>query len=136
MKFCTKCGRQLDDNAMYCDKCGSTVVGGSSDSFAADPFNENNGMYNDSINSTSAPQPTQSKRNDNATMKLVAKIFMILSCVAAGFALIPLAWMIPMTVSYCNKIKNHEEVSLGFKICTLIFVNMVSGILMLCDEEL
>lgn len=25
MKFCTKCGNQLSDQANFCDKCGSPV---------------------------------------------------------------------------------------------------------------
>ena len=37
------------------------------------------------------------KKDD--TMKLIVKIFMILGCISFGWALIPLAWCIPMTVS-------------------------------------
>lgn len=29
MKFCSHCGAQLDDNAIFCSKCGSPVSSGS-----------------------------------------------------------------------------------------------------------
>jgi len=49
--------------------------------------------------------------------------------------LIPLSWQIPMTVIYFRKTKNGEPVSVGFKVCVLIFVSLISGILMLCDSQ-
>ena len=53
----------------------------------------------------------------------------------AFFYLIPLAWCIPMTVIYFNKVKNGEEVSTAFKVCSLLFVSLLGGIFMLCDDE-
>lgn len=61
---------------------------------------------------------------------------MIISCVAGGWALIPLCWMLPMTISYSRAIKEGREVSTAFKVCTLIFVNLISGILMLVSDDL
>ena len=80
--------------------------------------------------------PTVVQSGDDETMSTVIKIFLILGCIAQGWMLIPLAWCIPMTVSYFGKVKNHEKMGMGFKICTLLFVSVVAGILMLCDEEL
>ena len=34
--------------------------------------------------------------------------------------LISCAWTIPMTVSYFKKLENHETISIGFKICSLL----------------
>ena len=69
-------------------------------------------------------------------MKTVIKVFMILGCVVGACAyLIPLAWCIPMTVIYFRKLKNNEPISTGFKVCSLLFVSLVGGILMLCDKE-
>lgn len=70
-------------------------------------------------------------------MKNIAKAFMIVGTVLTslmGF-LIPLAWCLPMTIHYCKKVKNGEPVSIGFKVCTLLFVGQIAGILMLCDRE-
>lgn len=106
MKYCSKCGNELLDDAVICPKCGCAVEG----------------MGN--------PEAV----NNRSGLQIAAKIFMILGCIAYGWLLIPLAWCIPMTVSYFGKAERGEPVSIGFKICTLLFVNMIAGILMLCDD--
>lgn len=69
-------------------------------------------------------------------LKTVAKAFLIVGCVASVFSfLIPLCWTIPMTVYYWRAVSERRRVGLGFKICTLLFVNTVAGILMLCDGD-
>ena len=68
-------------------------------------------------------------------MKTAAKVFMILRCVISGFALIPLCWTVPMTVHYCRAVREHRRVGVGFKVCSLLFVSLIAGILMLCDPE-
>lgn len=40
-----------------------------------------------------------------------------------------------MTVSMSRKLKNGQPISVGFKVCTLLFLNTVSGILLLCIPE-
>lgn len=49
-------------------------------------------------------------------------------------SLITLSWCLPMTIVYFHKIKSGARIGTGFKICTLIFVSQVAGILMLCDK--
>lgn len=46
-----------------------------------------------------------------------------------------LLFQIPMTVIYWTKIKNGEDVVIGFKVCALLFANLVAGIFMLCDTK-
>ncbi len=104
MKYCTKCGAELLDEAVICPNCGCAVEN-----------NQNN-----------------SERN---TLGLIAKVFMIISCVVMGFYLIPLAWCIPMTIEVSNRLKRHEPIGTGLKVCTLIFVNIISGILLLCMND-
>jgi uncharacterized membrane protein YvbJ len=106
MKYCSKCGNQLFDEAVICPQCGCAT-----------------GYQEHTI------------RKQTSTMQTVAKIFMIIGTVINGFAIIPLAWCVPMTLSYINKIKNGERVGTGFKVCTLLFVNTIAGILMLCDDD-
>ena len=79
-------------------------------------------------------QPVAPRESGLAT---VAKIFMIIGTVASALSLflIPLAWCIPMTMAYWKKLKTGEPISVGFKICTLLFVNTIAGILMLCDKD-
>ena len=49
--------------------------------------------------------------------------------------LIPLAWQIPMTVVVGKKMKTGEQIGTGFKVCVLLFVNIIAGILLLCRQE-
>lgn len=117
MKFCSKCGRQLPDDAVFCDKCGSAV--------SHDPF--------DTVPVGNVNSQPKVRRDDTAV--LVIKIFMILGCLSMAALLIPLAWCIPMTVSYFRKAESGEPLSVGYKICTLIFVSLVAGIIMLCMDD-
>ncbi|MBQ6839254.1 MAG: zinc-ribbon domain-containing protein [Oscillospiraceae bacterium] len=112
MKYCSNCGTQLADDAVFCTGCGSALQAAPVSPYAN-------------------PAPV-AKESGLAT---AAKILMIISTVVMGLYLIPLAWCIPMTVSYCKKLKNNEPISTGFKVCTLLFVNTISGILMLCDKD-
>lgn len=106
MKFCRYCGSQVRDEAVFCPNCGC------------------------------ATKENTSHEEKKSALQTVAMIFMILGCVAGGFMLIPLCWCIPMTVIYANSLNGtRSPVGLGFKICTLIFVSLVAGILMLCDDD-
>ncbi len=116
MKYCSVCGKELNDDASYCDKCGAKT----SDVGTNDVARNENG--------------TVIAKHDE-TLSLLAKILMILSCIGGAIALIPLAWCIPMTVSYWRAVEENRPVSTGFKVCTLIFVNIIAGILMLCDNK-
>lgn len=109
-KTCFNCGTIIEDNtSVYCPNCGKALG--------------NNGY--------------------SSGMLTAAYILMILTCVAAGVAgiltlgigLITLAWLIPMTVHIHKREKSNEPLSVGFKICTLIFCNVIAGILLLCDSK-
>lgn len=106
MKYCSRCGTQLVDQAVICIGCGCSV----------------------------GPAPsTQAKKDSGLTT--AAKVLMVLGTIVMGIYILPLAWCIPMTVSYFNKVKNNQPISTGFKVCSLLFVSTVAGILMLCDKD-
>ena len=111
MKYCTKCGAQIHDEAVVCVNCGC-----------------NTGYV--AVNSTSL-------NSQNSGMITTIKVLMIIGTVYFAFMgfCIPLAWCLPMTLSYFKKIENGEPISMNFKICTLLFVNTIAGILMLCSED-
>lgn len=67
MKYCSKCGNELLDDAVICPKCGCAVEG----------------MRN--------PEAVDNRSG----LQTAAKIFMIIGCIAIGWCLIPLAWCIP-----------------------------------------
>ncbi len=110
MKYCSKCGEQLDDSARYCPRCGSSQE--------------------------EVIQTTPNQTSKTSDTKTIAKIFMIVGCVLSAFYfLIPLCWTIPMTIYYFQSINEKKPVSIVFKVCTLLFVSLIAGILMLCDKD-
>ena len=134
MKYCSKCGAQLPDEAIFCHACGRAV----------DPqFNQQAHGTDQSQSWYQTPNqaplwhqaPTQSANNNG--LATATKILMIIGTVVmAIYTLgIALAWCLPMTISYLNSIKEGRTVSTGFKVCTLLFVSLIAGILMLCDNS-
>ena len=113
MKYCCKCGHELIDEAVVCPHCGCAVPG--ANWYAARP----------------------SARSDDSpnNLQVIAKVLMIISCVFSAFCIIPLCWELPMTLTYCNHLKERKPVGIEFKVCTLIFVSVIAGILMLCDDS-
>ena len=105
MAYCQKCGKEVNDEAVVCIHCGCP------------------------INSTKIIS-----QNSNG-LKTTAKIFMIISTIIFAIWLIPLCWCIPMIVNLSDSIRTNKPLSIEFKICTLLFVNVVAGILLLCDKD-
>lgn len=69
------------------------------------------------------------------TLRLVAFIFMVISCITAGWMIIPLAWLIPMTIITYGIYKGTRPNSVAFGVCTLIFGSLVAGILLLVSQK-
>ena len=80
-----------------------------------------------------APQAPANSTDD--TLRLIAFILCIISTVALCWAIIPLAWMIPMTVHCWGIYKRRKENTTVFGVCTLIFVNLIGGILLLVSTR-
>ena len=112
MNYCPSCGQKLDQDYAFCPKCGHKL---------SEPVEVVDGR-------------SSMSNKDHETLQIVAKVFMIISTVVCGFFLIPLCWMVPMTVHYSHCIREGRPVGIGFAICSLIFVNTISGILMIVDE--
>ena len=122
MKYCYNCDQQLKDDAKVCTWCGCEI-----------------GPKGKTV---------RSLRNSFDTKNIIkypiengctawAKFFMVLGIICDLFTMTPISllWTIPMTVSYFSKIRNGEVLSVAFKVCSLLFVSGVAGILMLCDPE-
>lgn len=105
MKYCQKCGNELVDEAVVCPGCGCAVE---------QPKKGNGG---------------------NDGLAIASKIFLILGCIAQGWMLLPLAWCLPITISACKKMKKGEPVGTGLKVCALLFVSLIGGILLLCRSD-
>ena len=109
MKYCSHCGSQVHDEAVVCVKCGCSLE--------------------------TKMQPVVKTNDTKDTLQLVVKIFLIISCVGQGFAIFPLAWCLPITIMIFNRFRDHRPIGTGLKICTLLFVNLISGVCLLCMNE-
>ncbi len=107
MKYCQYCGAEINENAVICVKCGCSM--------AQDKGAKGTG--------------------GNDALAVVAKVFLILGCIAQGWLLLPLAWCLPITISICGRMKRNEPVGAGLKVCALLFVNLLGGILLLCRSD-
>lgn len=141
MKFCTHCGAELLDDDLFCPNCGCKADE-SSDADQANNQNVNNGNPNVNYGNPNggnynSPYTGYNQPADNTSdvLSLIAKILLIINCVCSAIAIIPLCWKIPMTVHYWKAVGNNQKVGTGFKVCTLLFVDIISGILMLCDSK-
>ena len=106
MRFCQKCGKEIMDEAVICPGCGCDV---------------------------SIEKKVENGGRDG--LAVASKIFLILGCIAQGWLLLPLAWCLPITISICGRMKRGEAVGTGLKVCALLFVNLIGGILLLCRSD-
>ena len=89
------------------------------------------------------PEQTYVVEGSNQTLRLIAFIMNIVALVVIaivgigtlGFGLIPLAWGIPMTVRSWGVYKGKKPNTVALGVCTLLFLNMVSGILLLVAQK-
>ena len=153
MKYCTHCGAEMLDEAVLCVKCGCAVddkyvvvkqkkeekkprskptvleiiafvlmiVEAASTVFIplfSIPF----------FTGTILTIKFNGVEIDDATVIFVFTVIILI------LTIVRLAYVIPMTIVYRRKTLKLQDVSVAFKVCTLIFVNLVAGILMLCDK--
>ena len=162
MKFCKNCGTQLPDEAFVCSNCGTAldqtpnqpVMNGQAPApnYAQPqaPVYPNN-QYQAQPQAYAQPQapayPNAQYQTANpyyqaapaplSGLAKAAKVFMIIGMILTGICcyFVGFAWTIPMTVKYLKALKEGRRLSTGFKVCCLIFVSAVGGILMLCDKD-
>ena len=73
--------------------------------------------------------------NTDRTLRLLAFIWNVLMIVCTCFAIIPLAWIIPMTVRSWGIYKGTKPNTVAFGVCNILFTGMISGILLLCSNK-
>jgi hypothetical protein len=82
------------------------------------------------------PDSTTQQHNDNDKMlRLVAFVFSLITTVFVGWTLLPLAWMLPMTIISYGIYKGTKKNTVAFGVCMLLFVNIVSGVLLLVAKK-
>lgn len=82
-----------------------------------------------------APAPLYPATETDNTLRLIAFVFNVITTVACGILIIPLAWMIPMTVRSWGIYKGTKPNTVAYAVCDLLFINMLSGILLLCSTK-
>lgn len=82
-----------------------------------------------------APAALYPMTDTDRNLRLVAFIFCVLSLVSLCWLIVPLAWMIPMTVICWGIYKGTKANTVAFGVCTLIFCSLVAGILLLCSNK-
>ena len=162
MKFCPNCGTQLKDEAVFCNECGSKVAppgvapAPAQPQYQAPPEYQQPAQpqyqappeYQQPVQQNAYQQPAEVPYqappviqqtvvvvDDQSGLKTAAKVFMILGCISFGWTLIGLAWSIPMTVTVFHRFRDNEPVGTGLKVCTLLFLNVIAGILLLCVKN-
>ena len=136
MKYCSHCGKEINEEAVVCTGCGCAVK--------TNKFN---------------------KTDSNNQFKTLAFVFMIINTclfLFLGFfsiymiysysasvniiitrlmhlgivgSFISLGWRIPMIIILKSRMNKNEDIGIEFKICTLLFVDIIAGILLICDRK-
>lgn len=139
-----KLGGNLNENPSLNDNSnnlGNHLGGNTSEKSSGGSLGGGNNVYNNNVYVNSNPNQSrpnssspETEEKESNILRWIAFGFMLLSTIAMGCFLIPLCWCIPMTIHVYRQIKAKEPISVGFKICTLLFVSVISGILLLCDN--
>lgn len=79
--------------------------------------------------------PLYAMTETDRTLRLIAFIFMVVSLASTCWLLLPLAWMIPMTVVSWGIYKGTRPNTVAFGVCSLIFCSLVAGILLLISKK-
>ncbi len=137
---CPYCGAEILENASFCVSCGAQITRepaaqpqAQTQTTApaqpqAQPEQPQTTVY---INNAQPATPALYDRTNSGGLLLAAFILNLLATIGFGVLIVPLAWMIPMTVRSYGIYKGTKPNTTGFAVCTLIFLNLISGILML-----
>ena len=131
MIYCRKCGNPMEDGSNFCPVCGNPVQSVNTSYYAGQQYAQDRSYTANYYGAASYPAV---KRRDDS-LATVAKVFLILGCVSEGWLIIPLAWCLPITIKICNCLRDNQPISTGLKVCALLFVNVVAGIMLLCMED-
>lgn len=93
--------------------------------------------YNTTYNTTQVPYAAQVTypREKSGGLLMAAFILNIVCTVLLAVFILPLAWCIPMTVRSYGIYKGKKPNTVAFGVCTLLFVSLISGILMLVADK-
>ena len=69
------------------------------------------------------------------TLRMIAFILNMVSLAVSAILIVPLAWMIPMCITSWRIYKGTRPNTVAFGVCTLIFLSLFGGILLLLSKK-
>ena len=174
MKYCSKCGWEMQDDEVYCRNCGTKFdTTHSEPMYNATPFDDTPpkrvnkgtqiaikaflilailGIIFSALEyflGTSSLQeiitevfaelsldPEMQEVLGSIDQAQLESFIQTMSIVSGLISLIPLAWVLPMRKKILKAMNEGTTLTTGFKICTLLFVNFIAGILLLCSQDI
>lgn len=127
--YCHHCGKEVSKGHKFCPYCGAFLQ--------EDEYGERPGEYEDVEVTSKEPRQEKKKFISDSTKReldTVVKILMIIITIICGLAIIPLLWMVPMTVTALDRIKKGEPYGLVLSICTLLFMGIAPGVIMIIRD--
>ena len=141
LKSCPVCGKELDEDMNFCPVCGTVLKA---------PLSHDE--QSNFIESATTDTPTEVMRPPIQGVGTIM-CFMVISCIITGImmfvyaglnnyaamfmmGILPLFWKIPMTVHFYSSANNFKKLSTTFKVCTLLFLSGISGLMLLCNKDL
>ena len=136
MPYCPYCGSEVLNGSNFCPSCGKNLNEPNKSEEATSSFeNETSSSENRFSNSYSTKKDSSSGKSD---VKMAAFVLCVITCVVYAVTIVGLfglIWCLPMTLKINKSIKENEPLSPGFKICVLLFVNTIAGVLLLVDKD-
>ena len=132
--FCPNCGSENADGSTFCTSCG-TNFGNVAQAAGYAPQPAPQPVQQPFSQPMQPVQPVRQMSSSDSTLRLVNFILCIISTVAMGWMLIPLAWMVPMTIHSWGIYKGKKRNTVAFGVCTLLFVNLIGGVLLLVSTK-
>lgn len=121
--YCSHCGTQNDINSTFCYNCGEKLE---KSNFTS---SSNKETYTTQQKST-----TKYKKSKNG-LGVVGFVFCLIETITLGWLLVPLAWMIPLTIKVYNHVYKGEELTTGMKVVILLFVSLLGGLFLLLEDS-
>ena len=133
--YCHHCGKEVENGNKFCPYCGALQDRYSDD----DRYDEREDEYAEAEVVGETKERNGKKRIINESTKrdldLLIKVFMLIPTILVGFAIIPLIWMVPMTMAAWKRADSKEPYGLPLSICSIIFMGLpVAGILMIVRD--
>lgn len=105
------------------------------DAYADVPFRQTAQVDSQMVPPNPSYTPYPQMSSQDRTLRLVAFIFCAISLAGWCWFIIPLAWMIPMTVRTWNIYKGTRPNTVAFGVCSILFTNLVTGVLLLVSKK-